>query len=127
MRPKGNSTDGLLGSRLKLWRNSIPLKGNKLAETLKLSTASLSAIEQNKSLPSADTLAKLLKHTNLDISWLLTGEGKMCRVESAEDEDDANFPELKELYRSLKRIVMTGDDKKKEHLKGYLLGADPGK
>lgn len=113
MRRKNNDTDGLLGTRLKLWRKDVPLKGFQLAEKLSMTQASLSGIEQNKSLPSADTLAKLLKRTNLNISWLLTGEGKMCRLKSVEDEDDADFPELKELYGSLKRIIKAGSDKKK--------------
>ncbi len=120
-------TDGLLGNRLRFWRKTLPLKGYQLAQKIRISAGSLSEIESNKSLPSADTLAKLVKYSNLNILWLLTGEGVMYREEEADTEDEVDNPELQQLYRSLKRIVKMGDEKKMEHLKGFLLGADPGK
>lgn len=124
---KKNSTDGLLGDRLRAWRKSVSLKGYQLAKKINITGPALSELESNKSLPSARTLAQLAKNSNLNILWLLTGEGEMCREEPTNDEeDDSEFPELKDLYGSLRRIVKMGNQKKTEHLKGYLLGADPG-
>ena len=127
MRAKQNGTDGLLGDRLKSWRKSIPLKGFQLAKKIGITGPALTELEKNRTLPSAGTLAKLAKNSNLNILWLLTGEGNMYREDSLDDEDDSDYPELKDLYGSLKRIVKMCDEKKTEHLKGYLLGADPGK
>lgn len=127
MRTKQNGTDGLVGDRLKSWRKSIPLKGFQLAQKIGITGPALTELEKNRTLPSAGTLAKLARNSNLNILWLLTGEGKMYREELPDDEDDSDYPELKDLYGSLKRIVKMCDQKKTEHLKGYLLGADPGK
>ncbi len=127
MRAKTNGTDGLLGDRLRSWRKSIPLKGFQLAQKIGITGPALSELEKNRTLPSAGTLAKLARNSNLNILWLLTGEGDMYREESPDEEDDSDYPELKDLYGSLKRIIKMRNDKKTEHLKGYLLGADPGK
>ena len=126
MDSNNKETDGLLGNRLRSWRKNTGKKGYELANLIKVSAASLSEIESNKSLPSATTLAKFSKYTNLNIIWLLTGEGRMSLLDDKEDDDEVRYPELLELYGSLKRIIKTGDDRKTERLKGFILGADPG-
>lgn len=118
--------DGLIGSRLRSWRKTIPLKSYQLADKIKITSSSLSEIELNKSLPSADTLAKLSKETNLNLEWLLTGQGKMCQEKTDDDDEDVNNAEFNKLIKSLKRIVKFGDEKKVELLKGFIIGADPG-
>ncbi len=127
MNSKKKGTDGLLGNRLRAWRQSIQLKGYELAEKIDISPGSLSEIESNNSLPSADTLAKLVKHSNLNILWLLTGEGDMHKKEEHEIEDELVNQELKDLFWGLKRIIENGDKQKAECLKGFIWGADPGK
>ena len=66
-----------VGSRLKKWRQSTNLKGFQLAEMIHISQGSLSEIENNKSLPSAETIAKLYKYTRVNIFWLLINKGPM--------------------------------------------------
>jgi len=66
-----------VGTRLKEWRRSRNLKGYQLAEKIHISQGSLSEIENNKSLPSAETIAKLYKYTDLNIIWLLIDKGPM--------------------------------------------------
>ncbi len=127
MNTKKKGTDGLLGNRLRAWRQSIHLKGYELSEKINISPGSLSEIESNNSLPSADTLAKLAKHSNLNILWLLTGDGNMFKKETPEFEDDIVNQELKDLFLGLKRIIESGDKTKAECLKGFIWGADPGK
>jgi len=65
-----------IGDRLKLWRTRNGMKGYQLAESIRISQGSLSEIENGKSLPSAQTIIKLMNLEGLDISWLLTGEIK---------------------------------------------------
>ncbi|NIU58266.1 MAG: helix-turn-helix domain-containing protein, partial [Phycisphaerae bacterium] len=79
-----------LGERLKLWRKSVSLTGTQVAEMIGISQGSLSELENNKSLPSADTLAKLLLYTNINILWLLTGRGPMKRNFVISDDDLPN-------------------------------------
>ena len=119
----------LAGTRIRQWRKTIPLKGYKLAEILKISQGSLSDIENNNSLPSADTIAKFLINTNINISWLLTGKGAMTRdVASLTDRQEMGTHEidsdLEVLIAKLIRIYSEGNSKKKALIKGFLNGAD---
>ena len=58
------------GKRLRAWRKSVPLKLMQLSHLIKVSQGSLSDLENDKSLPSATTLANLSTHTDLNIFWL---------------------------------------------------------
>lgn len=120
-----------LGSRLREWRKSVHIKGYELAKVIHISQGSLSDIENNKSLPSADTVAKLYQHTQINIIWLLTGKGPMNRNKAGSDEEALEATPgmdqtLKELVEKMIRIYQRGGADKKAHLKGFLLGADPG-
>jgi len=127
-----------LGKRLREWRKTIPLKSYELARLIKISQGSLSDIENDKSLPSADTLAKLYQHSNVNIIWLLTGKGPMTRPESGVSSEGAadavqeaadvygDDQKLMELITKLVRIYKKGGMEKRAHLIGFLNGADPG-
>ncbi len=137
MQGKSSGAVQILGDRLREWRRSIPLKSYELAKLISISQGSLSDIENNKSLPSADTIAKIYLNTNINIIWLLTGRGAMKKKDLPGDELDASFayeeteeygqdPNLKELLEKCVRIYNQGDPEKKAHLVGFILGADPG-
>ena len=137
LKPDRNSgTAKFLGSRLRQWRKSLPLKSFELARLIKISQGSLSDIENNKSLPSADTIAKLYQHTDLNIVWLLTSKGPIRKTRHAPDGEEpcvneametyGEDPALNDLMQRLVRIYYHGDGEKKSHLVGFLIGADPG-
>jgi len=63
-----------VGTRIRLWRKAIPLKALELAKILTISQGSLSDIENNKSLPSAQTIAAFMSETDINIFYMLTGE-----------------------------------------------------
>lgn len=123
-----SGTASFLGSRLRQWRKTLPLKSFELAKIIKVSQGSLSDIENNKSLPSADTIAKLYQYTDINIIWLLTGKGPMNKVKhSLNDEElSEDDKDLSELIQKLVRTYYRGDSEKKAHLTGFLIGADPG-
>jgi len=113
------------------------MKAYQLAKLIHISQGSLSDIENNKSLPSADTIAKLYQHTNLNIIWLLLGKGPMIKGELANEELSGSLayeelaaygedPVLNDLIEKLVRVYRKGDVKKRAHIVGYLNGADPG-
>ena len=77
--PKTGGVHPKLGSRLRLWRISNGLKGQDLAAQIGISQGSLSDLENNKSHPSANTLAKLHKRSSINIMWLLTNKGEMSQ------------------------------------------------
>ncbi len=79
-----------LGSRLRSWRKSVPMKMMELAELIKVSQGSLSDIERAKSNPSAMSLVSLMGKTSLNIHWLLTGiVGDITEGETKKPEQDA--------------------------------------
>ena len=61
-----------MGKRLKIWRKHSALKLVELSKKIRISHGSLSDLENDKSLPSAMTLASLFMYSNLNIYWLLT-------------------------------------------------------
>ena len=127
-----------LGTRLRQWRKTLPLKSFQLAKLIKISQGSLSDIENNKSLPSADTIAKLYQFTDLNIIWLLLGKGPVVRDRSGTpDLDDGALVQeatqdygedrkLREVIEKAVRIYRRGNQEKRAHLIGFLNGADPG-
>ena len=127
-----------LGTRLRQWRKTLPLKSFELAKLIKISQGSLSDIENNKSLPSADTIAKLYQYSDLNIIWLLLDKGPMTRDRSsASDLDDGALAQeaaqdygddrkLREVIEKSVRIYRRGNQEKRAHLIGFLNDADPG-
>ena len=137
MQGKNSGVAKFLGSRLRQWRKTLPLKSYELAKLSHISQGSLSDIENNKSLPSADTLAKLYVYTNINLIWLLLGKGPMKKTGSTEEdvlgavasEDSSAYgydQTLKNLVDRLVRIYHHGNPEKRAHILGFLLGADPG-
>lgn len=111
------------------------MKSYQLAKLIRISQGSLSDIENCKSLPSADTIAKLYQHTNLNIIWLLTGKAPIRKTQHTPGEGPAvneeleaygEDPNLTELIQRLIRTYYRGDADKKAHLIGFLIAADPG-
>lgn len=119
----------LVGTRIREWRKMIPFKGYELAKVLKISQGSLSDIENNKSLPSADTIAKFHTNTNVNILWLLTGKGPMTKegiaLPRAQEMENIES-ELEMLITRFIRTYQTGDSEKKAMLRGFIEGADTG-
>jgi len=105
-----------------------------LSGKINVAASSLSELENDKSLPSADTLSKLYFHTDVDIIWLLTGVGTMLKGGLAADDPavadlevslDGQDQRLKELIKKMVRIYHYGEAEKIAHLNGFLEGADP--
>lgn len=121
---------------MRQWRKTIPMKSYELAKLIKISQGSLSDIENEKSLPSADTIAKLYQFSNLNIVWLLTGKGPMTRDESASAQEEGMVnsmleqygedQKLREVIEKVVRIYKKGGLEKRAHLIGFVNGADPG-
>lgn len=56
MQEKKSGVAEFLGGRLRKWRKTLPLKSYQLAQLIGISQGSLSDIENNKSLPSAEEI-----------------------------------------------------------------------
>ncbi len=65
----------MIGERIRVYRLSKGAKVGDFAKLIGVSQGSLSDIENQKTKPSADTISALVRHTDIDARWLLTGEG----------------------------------------------------
>jgi len=66
-----------IGNRIKEIRNALKLKQKEFSEKLDVSPPSLSEIETGKYNPSMDFVIKLAKNHNVNLCYLLLGEGEM--------------------------------------------------
>ena len=62
------------GSRLRDYRKQRKITGIELASTIGISQGSLSDIETGKTNPSLGTIENIIRNTDIDIIWLITGE-----------------------------------------------------
>jgi len=84
----------MYGDRLRTYRKTKKLTLKQLAERLGIQHGAISQLETNKTNPSAKTLESYCKHTDINIEWLLTGEGTMIRSVS-----DASSKEAPVVFR----------------------------
>lgn len=121
------------GKRLRAWRKSVPLKLMELSRLIKVSQGSLSDLENDKSLPSATTLSNLSVYTDINLYWLLNGQGAVTRELSSESDKSVkqsdlyeNFMfmmqdrKLKDVVEKVIKIYTDGDAKKKAQIQGFL-------
>ena len=77
-----------IGTRLKEYRKIKGIRTiTSFSEIIGISQGSLSDIENEKTLPSADTLQKIVQITDINAHWLLTGKGSISREMKGEEEE----------------------------------------
>jgi len=86
-----------IGDRLKAYRKANGFNLVGFSELLSISHGALSGLENDKSKPSSDTLINICKNTDINIVWLLTGEGEMTR--RPETEKEPQPPDQPPLYK----------------------------
>lgn len=96
----------MIGRRIEEYRLYKGYKVAELARIIGISQGSLSEIKNEHSEPRADTLEKIVRNTDLDAHWLLTGEGSMIRgvVETIEN-DDTSLTKLRSVKGSTQALV----------------------
>ncbi len=108
----------------------------ELSKKIEVSNGSLSDLENNKSQPSARTLANLCFAFDINIYWLLTGkETSPLKVLSTEKKlfplPDltliAQEKTLNEMTHRLVRTYHSGNTQDIAFINGFLLGVDPEK
>ena len=76
------------GNRLKKIRKALNLSQEELGEKVELSRAGVAAFEANKNNFSQATLYKLYKILNINLNYLIVGEGDMFNTPKFEDVQD---------------------------------------
>ncbi|NIM18185.1 MAG: helix-turn-helix domain-containing protein [Candidatus Aminicenantes bacterium] len=71
--------DDLFGSRLKAIRKRLKMLQAEFCEKLNISVTNLSEIENNKTRPGYDFFYKIVKEFDVNLNYLVFGEGTMFR------------------------------------------------
>jgi transcriptional regulator with XRE-family HTH domain len=89
-----------MGQRLKEYQKIKRIRTiTSFSEIIGISQGSLSDIENEKTFPSADTLKKIVKNTDINAHWLLTGEGSpLSEIKGKEEESIQTLHSLIQSY-----------------------------
>ncbi len=122
-----------VGGRLKYWRKVSRLRLVDVAALIQVSQGSLSDLENDKSLPSATTLTGLCQKTDMNLYWLLTGEGSMVSKEERFQAESTAVSGLMEWMqdKDFRKTVMKllsifekGSSAQKAQIRGFIAGAE---
>ena len=90
------------GRRLKFFRNTRNITISELSAKTGLSKGMISETETGKNKPSPNLMLALLNIYNLNLNWLLTGEGEMFITDIEElPQEKKNFGELNDEIHEL--------------------------
>ena len=104
----------MIGKRMREYRKFREHKVKDFAKIIGISQGALSDIENGNSKPSADTLASLTRETDVNVIWLLTGDGPMLKGDVKEDIDEVTrriFQLLEGMDEERKREILKHTDK----------------
>lgn len=122
-----------VGGRLKYWRKVSRLRLVDVAALIRVSQGSLSDLENEKSLPSAVTLTGLCQKTDMNLYWLLTGEGSMVSNEErfqAETSSARNLmawmqdKDFRKTVTKLLNVFEKGSSAQKAQIRGFIAGVE---
>ena len=123
-----------MGGRLKYWRKVSRLRLVDATKLIRVSQGSLSELENDISLPSATTLTSLHQKTDMNICWLLTGEGSMVskkeekfKVESSAVSDLMKWMQNKDFRKTVTKLLNifeNGSSAQKARIRGYIAGVE---
>jgi transcriptional regulator with XRE-family HTH domain len=122
-----------VGGRLKYWRKVSRLRLVDVAALISVSQGSLSDLENDKSLPSATTLTGLYVKTDMNLYWLLTGEGSMVSKEERFQTESSAVSSLmawmqdkdfRKTVMKLLSIFEKGSSAQKAQIRGFIAGVE---
>jgi transcriptional regulator with XRE-family HTH domain len=93
------------GERIKEIRWILKLNQQQMADKLGLTQSAISAVEKNLNGLSNDNLVKLLTEYNINLNWLLGGEGEMFN--SSEKEENLDKKVEQKVAEALSKYGLT--------------------
>ena len=106
----------MIKDRLKELRTALNLSQEDVADAINSKRSTVSGYERGISLPDSDTINAIVKEFNVNIKWLVAGEGNMF------DENSSNDPLLDELdkfVRSNTSTQFTAQEKRIQELEAH--------
>ena len=76
----------MIGERLKLMREFLGLTQKDLSERLSIKAPALSRYEKSNTIPTIDIINKIVNLFEINIHWLIIGEGSMIIGEEKKNE-----------------------------------------
>lgn len=95
----------MYGDRLRTYRKAKRMTLKQLAKRLGIQHGAISQLETNKTNPSAKTLESYCKHTDINVEWLLTGEGSMIRSIGTVEENDNSLARFRSVKTEIQALV----------------------
>lgn len=93
--------------RFKLLRKKIKLTQKELANILHINQSTIQAYENGKAFPSSKKLEILFREFNININWIITGEGEMF-LELSKDELQKKFLENLKWINDFGKKILNG-------------------
>lgn len=98
-----------LGKRIKEYRLNAGYKIAEFASVIGISQGSLSDIENEKTKPSSGTLETLVRNTDIDAVWLLTGGDRANYIKKKDTDTEPSTIEERKYVKKLLRILRSND------------------
>lgn len=98
-----------IGKRIKEYRLNAGYKITEFASVIGISQGSLSDIENEKTKPSSGTLETLVRNTDIDAVWLLTGGGRANYIKKKDTDTEPSTTEERKYVKKLLRILRSND------------------
>ena len=87
------------GQRFKDLRKELRLTQEVFANKIGLSKSAVSAVESDKSFISQNVMSTLFMEFNVNLNWLVVGEGKMFNAPKYEDAKDVILKEVDDILK----------------------------
>lgn len=95
-----------LGKRIVEYRKQIRCSQKTLAERLEIMPSTLGKYESGRSIPGGGFLQKLALSTDIDMNWLLTGQGSMLITDTLTGPDSIyEYTTLLQVIRQQAKII----------------------
>ncbi len=107
-----------IGERIRKIREPSPLRD--FAVMLEVSNSYISEIEHGKVKPSLELLNNISQLLNINMNWLLTGNGSIYREEKLSEEFGVISADLSVLFVKMKAIYNKGSFDQKARLRGTI-------
>jgi len=80
-----------IGKRLRQIREHYHLSQTSFGKRLDIQYQHVSKYERGESVPTWENLIKLIRYFNVNVNWLLTGEGTIFQKPESDEPDQDNF------------------------------------
>lgn len=93
----------MIGERIKIARGNMTQKD--FALEIGVHKMTLGKYETGKVVPGGDVLARIIKKTDIEAHWLLTGEGPMLRGSVKPSPSDIDIETLQSVLEAVEEIL----------------------